>query len=616
MILRLARLTPLMLMLVVLASCGDQSFFMSSKTSAEEVQITSVADGTVVQSGGALPVTVTAPSASGTDYEIDITIVSASGETVWHNRSAVQANEQSPITLPSTLALGQYRVDYVAYSSGESVQKRSVAIFVGDPGLRISGIKSFPLVITSTATVMLKAELDVPAGANPYLRWSWKGKTIAKGRLADGLDTILWVTPADSGVYTVTLELFPLPPAAEADFPFTSPVALSTDIVVSDAAAATTDLGPASSYQSLLRLQATLDDTGTVARRIGKARAVAIGKPIVIAQDDCFGYKLDGSTGIQIPWFALPVEGGTLRPFTMSVRVSLADPGSAANLVRASTADGSVQILLAMDARAGGPSATFTVQGSPALVAPWPGPALAAGQRSLVSLSVVPAAASLSVQWFLDGDQVGAQTLACALPVLSQAGSVTIGGEKGFTGVVDEFGVYAQDSAGKPATDPDLYLRAQKKLLGGRLVLADGFDGIALSRAYAVQGRSQLAAGALSLSPGCGLTLPPVKTEGAPFTLTADLAADSARTATLSVAWEGEEKTAQSLTMAADKQGLRLGLAADGLTLTVLTAKGETSITLPAPQADQAHLLITIQAQPDSAAPLVLTRLLLARDQG
>ena len=64
-------------------------------------------------------------------------------------------------------------------------------------------------MITTTASVMLKAELDIPAGADPYLRWSWKGKVLAKGTLGNGFGQILWVAPSDQGVYTITLELFP-----------------------------------------------------------------------------------------------------------------------------------------------------------------------------------------------------------------------------------------------------------------------------------------------------------------------------------------------------------------------------------------------------------------------
>jgi hypothetical protein len=615
---RLARLAPTLLMLVVLAACGDQSFFMSSKNSSEDLQISSLPDGSVIQGGAALPVTVTSPgSVSGTDYEIDVTVLSSTGSAVWHNRTAVTINEQMQLPLPAALASGQYRADWILFSAGESVQKKSVSFFIAETGWKVTAIKSFPLVISSSATIMLKAELGVPPGANPWLRWSWKGRSLAKGALADGLDTILWVTPADSGVYTVTLELFPFAPAVGGDYAFSSTLALSTDIVVSGGTAAgASDLGADSSFLSLLRLQATLDDTGTGAHKNGKTRAVSIGKPAIVAQDDCFGYRLDASSGIQIPWFAFPMDGGVLKPFTLSLRVSLADHAAAGTLVRASTADGGFQLSLAMDPQTGGPAATLTVAGSPAIVIPWTGPALVDGQRSLLSLSIVPLGSTLTAQWFLDGEQVGARSVSCKLPPLTQSGTVTIGGDQGFAGIVDEFGVYAQDPAGRPAPDPDLYSRAQKKLLGARVVLADGFDGINLGTGFVVKGQGQLAAGSLLLSPGASLALPPVKVEGAPLSLSADLSADSARSAVLVASWEGGASPEQSIPVTADKTGLHFSLAADGRTITVLTAKGETAVTLPAAEDDAAHLVITIQNLAEAGSPLVLTKLLVTKDQG
>jgi hypothetical protein len=256
---RLVRIAFLMLTLAALISCGDQSFFRSVKSGSEELQISSLADGDVLVSGAAMPLTVKAPSTTtGDDYELEVTVTSSSGESVWHNRATVTLNERTELPLPGTLPAGLYKVEYILYASGEESQRKTSSFFVvAEPGWKIAGIKSFPLVITSAATVMLKAELEVPAGANPYLRWTWKGKPIAKGMLSDGLATILWAAPSDSGVYTVTLELFPVPPAAENDYSFSSSLTLPTDIVVSSGTASNkSDLAPESSYLTVLHMQA------------------------------------------------------------------------------------------------------------------------------------------------------------------------------------------------------------------------------------------------------------------------------------------------------------------------------------------------------------------------
>jgi hypothetical protein len=267
-----------------------------------------------------------------------------------------------------------------------------------------------------------------------------------------------------------------------------------------------------------------------------------------------------------------------------------------------------------MDPRAGGPVAALTAAGTAPFLIPWSGPALSSKQRYFLSLSVVPLGQSLTAQWFLDGIQVSDLSASFTPPALKQAGSVTIGGEKGFAGVVEEFGVYAQDSAGRPAPDPDLYAHAQKKLLGAGVVLADGFDGINLASGYTLQGKGQLSAGSLSLAAGASLTLPPVKIDGTALALSAGLSPDSSRSVTVSVSWEGDSQPALSVPVVADATGLHCELAADGLSLTVQAEKGEKTVTLPASGNETANLVLTLQNAADAKSALVLEHVLMTRE--
>ncbi|MGA2976486.1 MAG: hypothetical protein ABSF77_14345 [Spirochaetia bacterium] len=609
--------TLLLLAIALFVSCGDQSLFMSTKSTTTDLQITSITDGQVIANGGSVPLTITAQDTSkNRDVEIDVTLSASTGESVWHNRLAVTLNEQTGITLPNTLAAGLYKLDYVLYSAGEMVQKKSIMFFVAADGWQINGIKSFPPVITSAATVMLKADLAIPSDANPYLRWSWKGKSIAKGMLADGLDQILWVVPSDAGVYTVMLEVFPSAPSSGTDFSFTSSLALSTDVVVSSkTTAGKNDLGPDSSYLSLLHLQASLADTGAGAKKTGKMAALPIGSPQVVTLEDVFGYRLAGSTGIQVPWLALPTNAGVLQPFTVSLGASFDDLTTAASIVNASASDGSLTLAITMDPSAGGPSATLSAPGATPLVIPWSGPALSPKERYLLSLSIVPLGTSLTAQWFLDGAQVSAVSAQYTLPAVKQDGTVAIGGDKGFAGVVDEFGIYFQDGAGRPSPDPDLYARAQRKQLGSSLVLADGFDGIFLSSGFSLEGTGELSAGSLALQAGAGVSLPPIKLSGSALTLTAGLSADSSRSAKLVVAWEGSAQPAQTVPLTADTSGLRFTIAADGLSLQVPSGAGEKTVTLPASDNETANLLLTLENPSDAKSALVINQVLVVKEK-
>jgi hypothetical protein len=597
---------------IFLAACGNQSLFLSSKSDSTEIQISSANDGQVFAAGKSLPLLISGQDAAknGT-LEIDVTLTSSAGQSVWHQRTAATLNEQSGIVLPADLAPGLYRLDLVLYSGGEIVQKKSASFFVAKDGWRITGIRSFPPVITTAATVMLKAELDIPTGSDAYLRWSWKGKVIARGMLGSGFGQILWIVPADSGVYTITLELFPSAPPAGSDYPFTSSLALSTDVVVSKvAASAMNDLGPDSSYLSLLRLQASLADTGTGEKKAGKAKTSALGTPDIVSLENKFGYRFDGSSGIQLSWLALPLQSGSLKPFTISLGVSLDDPGTAKSLISAAASDASLGIDIEMDPHAGGPRARITGNGSAPIVIPWSGPALVAKQRYLISLSIVPQTEFLAAQWFLDGTQVGMASVRYQPLDIRQEGSLTIGGPNGFAGVVDEFGVYTQDPAGRSSIDPGLYARAQALAYGSSLVAADGFDGIFIPDGYMLNGKGQLAGGSLSLQPGARLVLPSITTGDSAISINADLSRDSARAATLILSWEGSSTAALTVTLAADTTGLQFRIGPKGVAVIVPAGGSEKTFAVPAAEIQGANLLAAIENPQDAKSALVIDQVL------
>lgn len=593
--------------------------FMSLKTDTSDMQISSLTDGQIVTLGNSVPLLVSArDTTKSRDVEIEVTLSSPSGAAVWHNRSAATLNEQTPITLPPDLPVGQYRMDYVLYSAGEVTQKKSASFFVVNSGLRITGIKSFPPVITTTASVMLKAELEIPSGSDPYLRWSWNGKVLARGVLSKGFGQILWVAPSDQGVYTITLELFPNSPPGGSDYTFVSSLMLSTDIFVTGGKALEgNDLYPESSYLTLLHLQADLTDVGTGAKKGGKPpAAVAIGTPQIVSLEDGFGYKFDGSSGIQVPWLALPIDSGVLKPFTANLSVSFEDLAGARSVLNASASDGSFSLVVTIDPAAGAPQALITSGGAAALAIPWAGPALAQNQRYLLSLSIVPQSAGLTAQWFLDGIQVSAMRASYKLSVGSQNGTLTIGGPAGFKGTVDEFGIYYRDPSDRPSPDPDLYLRAQSIKYGNSLLLADGFDGLYLEHGITLEGSASESVGSVSLPAGTGLDLPALSPGGSSISVTVDLSFDSARTAILEAQWEGTaSSTTTQIPLTADAAGFKFKIGADGVSILIPSGATQKTVTLPTPARDDAGLLLRIKNPIDAKSTLTIPELLVVQEK-
>ena len=329
----------------------------------------------------------------------------------------------------------------------------------------------------------------------------------------------------------------------------------------------------------------------------------------MVSLENGFGYRLDGTTGIRIPWLAIPSDSGNLRPFTISLGVAFDEPEAVDTIVSAAAGDGSFSLVISMNRQTTAPQAMISGGGSAPLLIQWSGPAIAAKERVLLSLSIVPQPAGLSAQWFLDGVQVSSLSQNMPLNGARQDGSISIGGDHGFKGVVDEFGVYAQDSTGRPSTDPDLYSRAQAGLHGARLVLADGFDGILLSNGFSLEGRGQLATGIVTLAAGALLALPPLKT-GPGVSLVARLAPGSGRTAVLSVQWEGSSVPPAVMPLAADASALSFRIAPNGQAIIIASTEGERSVNLPSPASSGTSLLLKIGNPTDARSDLLIESIL------
>jgi hypothetical protein len=255
------------------------------------------------------------------------------------------------------------------------------------------------------------------------------------------------------------------------------------------------------------------------------------------------------------------------------------------------------------------PQAVISSTGVPPVLIPWGGPAIPSRERVLLSLSIVPQPAGFSAQWFLNGVQVSSVTQHAVPSGARQDGSISIGGEHGFKGVVDEFGVYTQDATGRPSTDPDLYSRAQAALYGARLVLADGFDGNSLADGSSFEGRGQVAGGLAVLASGAALALPPMTTSRG-VSVTSQLSPGSGRAAVLRAQWEGSSAAPTVIPMVADATELSFRIAPDGQSITVPSQAGEKTVNLPSPAGSGASLLLKIGNPADARSDLVIESVL------
>jgi hypothetical protein len=600
------------LSILLLFACGNDSFLFPSHKDSSDFEIRSVADGQVLLPGDSIPLSIAAPdSQKNKDLELQIVLFTASDEKAWETRlTAPVLNEPLPPLQPANLAPGQYRIEITLLSAGDEVQKKTAIIFISGVKLGIAAIKSFPAVITPASSVLLKAELSSAADANPFLRWKWRTQTIASGLMGSGYGEVLWTAPSEEGVYTISVEIFPTVPT-DAAATVRSSLSLSTDIYVSVARkSAARELAPDTSYYALYQLQANLRDTGTAVKKTGTTDGTFVGAPRIVPTADGFGYRLSVGDGILIPWLVLPLEGSALAPFTISLGVKLETEADAMRLLSIQAEDASLAFKITMAGTPPSPLLTISTAGFADLQIP-SNTQIMKDQRYLLSISVVPREAGVSVQWFRDGEQTNAVLSPLALPTVKGGGNTTIGGPQGFAGTVDGFGVYSRDEKGSPSPDPMIFRRAAQREYKEALVLAEGFDGISVPEGFSMD-NGTMDSGFASLPSGAALKLPPLAlgTEGIDGDIY--IAKASSQAAVLTVSRQGEETPLLVAPVATHSDSLRISLR--GNTFSYTGPDGPKSVKL-ALSAEKETLVFTIQAAPDSQTPLIVDRILLIKEK-
>ena len=311
---------------------------------------------------------------------------------------------------------------------------------------------------------------------------------------------------------------------------------------------------------------------------------------------------------------ALPVDGGSLNPFTASFGVSFDSFSATNNLLVASTSDGSFSFTVSVDGTTHAPQAVIQAAGQSVSI-PWSGPGLLTGQRYLLSLSIVPQGQTVTGLWFVNGDLISSRTVPFTSPALRQDGTTVIGGPNGFAGVIDEFGVFYRDDQGRASSDPAQYLRAAQRRYGQSLVFADGFESAYLPAGMSTEGKAVMAPGALTLPPDSALVLPGVNVAKGSVSLAVDLSADSSKLATFRLQWQGDSSIAADIPVTAEGGQLKLKMTENGQSLSVSSSGGDKTLSIPSTAGSSPTLIVRVADPQTARTPVIVLRVLAVREK-
>lgn len=436
-----------------------------------------------------------------------------------------------PVSLPVDLEDGYYTVAISVFQEGESVSREESAFFYVSAGYTISGLTPYPQFFYPGGKGLVLADLLIPQEADPYLRWSSSDGILLAGLLSDGADALQLDVPDREGVYSLQLEVFPYGPGVTDEFSFQSSISLEAQFFVSkDQDEETAELYPDENYFSLFHFRGEHVDWGL--HRAGKVADV-IGDPEVALVDGIFGFRVDDNNGFSTDELLLPIVELEIEPFSFSMRYTpeqaegeffVVEQEDSAPLFSIGYGNDGILYAQVRDVKS-------TISDGPAAIT---------GANEL-TVSIVPGTGSIRFLWFLNGFLMSDDTQTFEQVPIEGGGRSFIGGTGGFSGIIDEIGVFYRVTERGVEVDDEVYARAMERQHGEQLVYAEGFDGLTLADQISYTGSEEgvsVDGGSLFLANGSGIELPPMGTDFDTLSIFLEL---SAGAGSLTLLISGEE---------------------------------------------------------------------------
>ena len=532
---------------LLLSSCSDMAMFAPSVKESVGIDVLSLSEGDFIDSGHPIDFIIQAEDQSAEPELLEITLLTHSAQgveqSVWNTSiSSPLTDEELELFLPD-LETGQYTIVFTVMGEEGVIEEEKISFFYITGDYAIEGISSYPPTTMAGHETVLEADLLYPEQANPYIRWSQDDIVLAKGRLEEGLEKITWMAPEEEGVYSIRVELFPVPPRLGSDFPFSSSIELTANLFVSSESLLTEDeLVPEDSYYSLFHLNGSLRNAGLLGEETTEQEAREIGQVRWSNENGIMGLKTGSGSGLLYPLNILPILEGKLSACTITIKLVSSGENTDQNLMVIGRNEG-FQFRIFFDSD-GQLVATIGIR-DVIVYLPSGVFGLVPAQHHRIDLSLVPLREELRALWFLDGRQT-ASLVEVPLPGdLPREGQTIIAGDNGYSGTITELGVYYKDPLNRLSVDPGIYRMGMQQKFGRRLVLAEGFEGLHIPdpESWNVEGTepATLRSGRLILPAASRLTLPYFELGGEETAFLVEFFGTIPPGSTVALQWEGAQ---------------------------------------------------------------------------
>jgi len=399
--------------------------------------------------------------------------------------------ELQAIALPEGLPNNYYTMQITIKSAtGANLASTSTALLIYDQEPVTPKLFVYPGTITAGKVSLLKLQ-ELPAGIDPWIRWSVDGIIKAEGPASQKIDRLAWRSSESGGVYVAKAEVFPFKPPLGLQVVAPSRVEVKLPVPAHRQTGAV-----AMAAWSHFEFDDALADSGT---RTQSARPQIMGQPYLEAYSSGFGYVLGDGSGITSATSLLPAEAmsdgiGESTVAFLVAPISEKFPRGSSRLFTSVSESGSESLVIdVIDGYVGVRSGIERIASRTQLPS-----------RAIhISVHLAPGrrrSESALVTIYMDNERVAQGTLPTDL-FRTHAAASTIAGQDGFSAIYDDFSVL-------PGPYPEFQF-AEAARLGLALVAATGFEGGVAGQGFELSDGATLSDGQLNLPPGATCTVGP-----------------------------------------------------------------------------------------------------------
>lgn len=357
-------------------------------------------------------------------------------------------------------------------NQGKEVGSVSASFFVSLIDLKVNSLGSYPAVIYPGGESLLYTDITAPEGFDSDVVWTCNGVEIYRTRLKDMAPAVKWRAPSDKTAVEMSVGVYPCDPPVGKPFEFAPPVSLSSTIFISvHQPAESVDFRPDAAYDLLFHFRGELNDFSPFA----KGRSITVkGNPQLAYNSNVFGYSFADGAAVEVSVddeSLFGSENGILIPSVIDFRLNLKSTCSGNILL---VKDFSEKTLFSLSKEDQKLHLTSEL-GSKSLIQTLNLSDYIKSDLLRLSFSVFQDTATkqYSFVWGLDGYSVCRTAVAYDGTPRIDGKTVVIGGESGYTGVVDEFGIFRIGSD----SEDSLFAEAVRKRFRGECLFADDFIG-------------------------------------------------------------------------------------------------------------------------------------------